>query len=104
MAHFAELDKNNNVVNIVVISNCAIGGCINKDHWDYQEEYHKDHGTLDFPEQEPLGIALCKELYGEDKVFRQTSFNAKFRGRYAGSSTIYDPVKDEFVYLDIPTE
>jgi hypothetical protein len=27
----------------------------------------------------------------------QTSFNAKFRGQFATTNMIYDPVKDEFV-------
>lgn len=101
MAHFAELNKDNTVTNIIVISNCAIGGCIGQSHWDYQEEYHKDHGSLEFPDQEPLGITLCKELYGEDKTFVQTSYNGKFRGRFAGAGMTYDPDKDEFVSPEI---
>ena len=49
-----------------------------------------------FPESEPIGIAFCKSLYGEDTEWLQTSYNGTFRGRYAGSGSIYDPIKDEF--------
>jgi hypothetical protein len=49
-----------------------------------------------FPESEPIGIAFCKSLYGEDTEWLQTSYNATFRGKYAGSGDIYDPVEDVF--------
>lgn len=96
MAHFAKINSDNIVETVTVISNCAIGGCIGKEHWDYQEEYHKDHGTLDFPESEPLGQAVLKES-GFDGYWLQTSFNGKFRGRFAGAGMTYDKDKDEFV-------
>jgi hypothetical protein len=49
-----------------------------------------------FPESEPIGIAFCKSLYGEDTEWLQTSYNATFRGKYAGSGDIYDPIEDVF--------
>jgi hypothetical protein len=49
-----------------------------------------------FPESESIGIAFCKSLYGEDTEWLQTSYNATFRGKYAGSGDIYDPVEDVF--------
>ena len=49
-----------------------------------------------FPESEPIGIAFCKSLYGEDTEWLQTSYNATFRGKYAGVGDIYDPVEDVF--------
>jgi hypothetical protein len=94
MAHFVKVE-NNITEQIVVISNCAIGSCIGPGHWDYQEEYHKDHGTLDFPETEPLGQALLAEL-GFEGTWLQTSYNGNFRGRFAASGMIYDPELDEF--------
>jgi hypothetical protein len=100
MAHFAKINENNVVEQIIVISNCAIGGCIGKTHWDYQEEYHKDHGNLDYPEQEAIGQKLIVELGYEGK-WLQTSYNEKFRGQYAGPGMIYDAQKDEFIF---PTE
>jgi len=97
MAYFAKINAENKVTNIQPISNCAIGGCIGKDHWDYQEEYHKNHDKgIDFPESETLGQAVLAES-GFDGTWLQTSYNGKFRGQYAGIGMTYDPDKDEFV-------
>jgi len=97
MAHFALVDSDNVVRQVILVSNCALNSCIGKDHWDYQEEYHADHtGTADFPEQEALGQAVLAES-GFEGTWKQTSYNGKFRGRFAGVGMTYDPVKDEFV-------
>ena len=101
MAHFAKINSDNIVESVTVISNCAIGSCIGKSHWDYQEEYHSTHGSLDFPDTEPLGQAVLAES-GFDGKWLQTSFNGKFRGRFAGAGMTYDPIKDEFVVLEAP--
>jgi len=99
MAHFAQIDENNIVRNVIVVSNCVLGSCIGKDHWDYQEEYHSEHtGTTEFPEQEALGQKFLADCGFEGK-WLQTSYNEKFRGKFAGAGMIYDPVKDEFVVL-----
>lgn len=50
-----------------------------------------------FPESEPIGIAFCKSILGEDTEWLQTSYNSSFRGRYAGTGMIYDPELDEFL-------
>jgi hypothetical protein len=97
MAHFAKINSDNIVETVTVISNCAIDNCIGKSHWDYQEEYHADHtGTTDFPESEALGQAVLAES-GFEGTWKQTSFNSKFRGRFAGAGMTYDADKDEFV-------
>ena len=49
-----------------------------------------------FPESEPIGIAFCKSIYGENTEWLQTSYNGNFRGRYAGVNLFYDPIADEF--------
>ena len=97
MAHFANINSENIVETVTVISNCAIGSCIGKEHWDYQEEYHKDHDKeIDFPESEILGQAVLAESGFEGK-WLQTSYNGKFRGRFAGVGMKYDKDKDEFI-------
>ena len=101
MAHFVKINSDNIVETVTVISNCAIGSCIGEEHWDYQEEYHKDHGSLDFPDTEPLGQAVLAESGFEGK-WLQTSYNGKFRGRFAGAGMTYDPIKDEFVFPEAP--
>ena len=76
MAHFAKIE-NNIVRQVIVINNEVVA-------------------NKDFPESEPIGIAFCKSLYGADTEWLQTSYNANFRGRYAGPGSIYDPELDEF--------
>jgi hypothetical protein len=50
-----------------------------------------------FPESEPIGIAFCKSIYGENTEWKQTSYNGNFRGRFAGIGMMYDPELDEFL-------
>jgi len=78
MAHFAQLDANNVVTEVIVINNAVI------------EDFP-------FPESEPLGVAFCQSLYGADTVWKQTSYNNNFRGTYAGIGFTYDPDADVFV-------
>lgn len=88
MAHFAKL-VNNVVQEVTVVNNEVLE-------------------NKEFPESEPIGIAFCKSLYGEDTEWRQTSYNNKFRGVYAGVGMIYDPVNDIFItpepVVETPTE
>lgn len=71
MAHFAQL-KDNVVTQVIVVNN----------------EEVPDEAT---------GIAFCKFLFGEDTEWVQTSYNNKFRGKYAGIGMTYDKTKDEFI-------
>ena len=64
MAHFAKLDENNIVTQVIVVSN---DDCI-------------DPHTGE--EDEVLGIAFCKKLLGGN--WKQTSYNNNIRGNYAG--------------------
>lgn len=41
-------------------------------------------------EQESLGIALMKSIYGENTEWVQTSYNGSFRGKYAGLGDKWD--------------
>jgi hypothetical protein len=70
MAHFARVE-NNIVREVIVINNEVLE-------------------NKNFPESEPIGIAFCKSLYGEDTDWLQTSYNSNFRGRYAGLGDTYD--------------
>lgn len=79
MAHFARLDENNVVVEVVVVNNAVVN-------------------DLPFPESEPLGVEFCCSLFGSGTVWVQTSYNNNFRARYAAVSGVYDPVKDVFIH------
>jgi hypothetical protein len=78
MAHFARIE-NNIVREVIVVNNEVLE-------------------NKPFPESEPIGIAFCKSLYGADTEWLQTSYNGNFRGRFAGSGMLYDPIVDEFKY------
>ena len=73
MAHFAELDQNNIVTRVIVVSN---------------EDTHDVNGV----ENEELGIAFCRRLFGIDTNWRQTSYNGNIRFRYAGIGYTYDEI------------
>lgn len=75
MAHFAELDKNNAVLRVIVVNNTELL-------------------DADGAEQEALGQAFCTNLLGGN--WKQTSYNAAFRKNFAGVGFTYNPVLDEF--------
>ena len=78
MAYFAQMDNSNIVTQVLSVSNQTID-------------------NLPFPESEPVGIEFLQSLFGTDTVWLQTSYNANFRGVYAGIGYSYDPVNDVFV-------
>ena len=78
MAHFASLDDNNIVTQVIVVANAAID-------------------DLPFPDSEPIGIAFCQSLYGENTKWKQTSYNANFRKNYVGVGGSYDETLDAFI-------
>ncbi len=89
MAHFAQLDENNVVLQVIVIHNneLSAGSEITVVNGMVQETQ-----TL----SETAGIAFCRTLYGSDTNWRQTSYNGNFRGKYAGIGDVYDADADVF--------
>lgn len=83
MAHFAQLNDNDIVQQVIVVAN-------------------SDCGDLDFPASEPVGQAFIASL-GWSGNWKQTSYNNNFRGRYAGIGYTYDATLDEFVAPEVPT-
>jgi hypothetical protein len=77
MAHFARIE-NGIVSGVIVVNNAVITD---------------ENGQ----EQESLGVAFCKSLFGEDTEWLQTSYNNSFRGKYAGTGMTYDPELDQFI-------
>lgn len=77
MAHFARIE-NGTVQQVVVINNDVI-----------QDE----NGD----EQESLGIAFCRSLYGADGEWKQTSYNGNVRKNLAGIGYSYDTTRDAFI-------
>jgi len=82
MAHFAWLDKDNVVYQVSVVNN-------------------SDIQDLPFPESEAVGITYLTSVHGSGKTWKQTSYNANFRSKYAGIGDTYDAVNDVFVAPEI---
>lgn len=78
MAHFAQLDENNVVVQVIVVNN-------------------KDTSTEDGVENENIGVRFCQSLFGETTRWKQTSYNANFRKNYSGIGFKYDEILDAFI-------
>lgn len=77
MAHFAQLDENNMVTQVIVVNNndCQIDGV----------------------ESEEAGIAFCQTLFGPTTQWKQTSYNGSIRKNYAGIGFTYDAGRDAFI-------
>ena len=78
MAHFAELDSNNVVTRVIVVAN---------------QDVLDSNGN----EDESVGIEYLKGLFGESTNWKQTSYNATQRARYAGKGFTYDPSRNVFL-------
>ena len=77
MAHFAQLDDNNVVTQVIVVAN---------------EEL-----LFEGVENETQGVIFCRSLFGNDTKWVQTSYNGTIRKRYAGIGYTYDADKDAFI-------
>ena len=77
MAHFAQIDENSIVQQVIVLNN---EDCLDADN----------------NESEAVGVAFCKSLLGSDTNWVQTSYNNNIRFRYAGISSKYDSTNDVF--------
>lgn len=78
MAHFAQIDENNIVTQVIVVDN---------------------NDTLDSNgiESESVGQQFCSNLLGG--TWLQTSYNGSIRKNFAGIGLIYDADRDAFIGL-----
>ena len=76
MAHFAQLNAENLVTQVIVVAN-------------------QDTADQDGVENEAIGIEFCTNLLGGKWV--QTSYNANIRKNYAGVGYKYDAALDAFI-------
>ena len=76
MAHFAELDSNNVVLQVIVVNN-------------------SDTADANGVEKEHIGAAFCESLLGGP--WKQTSYNNNMRKRYANPGYTYDAGRDAFI-------
>ena len=78
MAHFAQLDNNNKVIQVIVVAD---------------EECLDRNGR----EREWVGQRFLRSLFGDNTRWVQTSFNGNRRVRYAGVGYSYDEQRDAFI-------
>lgn len=78
MAHFAQLDSDNKVVNVIVVgdADCLDG-----------------YGN----ESEQVGVSFCQSLFGADTSWVKTSINNRIRKNYASIGYQYDSKRDAFI-------
>jgi hypothetical protein len=76
MAHFAQLNEENLVTQVIVVAN-------------------QDTADQDGVENEAIGIEFCTNLLGG--TWKQTSYNANIRKNYAGVGYKYDAALDAFI-------
>jgi hypothetical protein len=77
MAHFAKIDDNNVVLEILVVHN---------------NELINEHGV----ELEELGVQFLSSIFNHT-TWKQTSYNKTFRKNYAGIGYTYDASRDAFI-------
>lgn len=76
MAHFAKLDENNVVTQVIVVAN-------------------SDTADATGVEKEYIGAAFCERLFGG--TWKQTSYNGNIRKNYAGIGYTYRADIDAFI-------
>jgi hypothetical protein len=76
MAHFAQINSDNVVTQVIVVSNADCGGG-------------------EYPESDAVGAAFCTNLLGG--TWKQTSYNNNFRKRYAGIGYTFNAELDAFI-------
>ena len=81
MAHFAQIDSDNIVTQVIVV-----------DDSDAAKDASQSWSTWN----EAGGIAFCRSLLGADTNWVQTSYNNNIRFRYAGVGMKYDSTNDVF--------
>lgn len=76
MAHFAEIDENNIVLRVIVVSDL-------------------DCKDSDENESEEVGALFCANLFGG--TWKQTSYNSRIRKNYASIGAKFDAERDAFI-------
>jgi hypothetical protein len=78
MAHFAKLDQNDIVTEVIVVNNIEML-------------------SADGSESETMGVAFLIRWSGGYSKWKQTSYNGKIRKNYAGIGYKYDSTRDAFI-------
>ena len=88
MAHFAQLNDNSVVTQVIVVNNSEM----------IDPSPVVINGVMyTNGESEANGIAFCRLLFGPDTNWVQTSYNGSFRGKYAAIGDTYNATDNVFV-------
>lgn len=90
MAYFAKMDENNVVLEVHSLNNHEL--VTSKNTVD-----ENGNVTCSIVESEDKGIAFLTAWSGGYTNWRQTSYNATFRGKFAAIGDTYDPVTNLFI-------
>ena len=78
MAHFAQIDDQGYVIHVSVVNN---------------QDILDGNGA----ENEEIGIAFLRSVYGSNTRWVQCSYNSRIRKRYPGIGMRYDGLLDAFI-------
>ena len=78
MAHFAKINSDNIVEQVIVVNNNVVQDILQRD-------------------VEQLGIDFCKKLFGDETNWVQTSYNNNIRKQFAKIGDTYDKEKQKFI-------
>ena len=78
MAHFAKLDENNIVTQVVVVNDLDC----------------RDENNF---ENEAVGVHFLRNIFGATTEWKQTSYNNNMRKQYAGIGYTYNSENDVFI-------
>jgi hypothetical protein len=93
MAHFAELKEQTDPT-----------GFTNDTHLVVQRVTVVDNNTstaagpLGTNDMHVDGETWCKNFFGQDTIWKQTSYHHNFRKQYAGKGYVYDAAKNKFLH------
>ena len=85
MAHFAELESKTDPTGFTSDTHLVVKRVVVVGNDVVPSDEHAD------------GETWCKDFFGSETIWKQTSYNHNFRKKYAGAEMIYDESKNKFL-------
>ena len=85
MAHFAELESKIDPTGLTSDTHLVVKRVVVVYNEHVPSDEHVD------------GETWCKNFFGQDTIWKQTSYNNNFRKKFAGIHDVYDPGKNIFM-------
>lgn len=106
MAHYAELNKDNKVIRVLVVDNYdCLADQVKQNNPAITREFLKDKSgdtaTINNKsvkwEDKEKGKQFLRKLFGNKTIWVKTSYNGNIRKNYAGIGYTYDKQRDAFI-------